>query len=106
MALRVLSKIGDAIVVKDWLGHRDIRSTMEYAQICKRVAQPELQNPRIARAGNSPEECGAERSGGVAEVHAVERIEELRPEFDLVRLRIRHREVLEQRQIQIHERGS
>src|SRR6266851_4202512 len=72
----------------------------------KRIAQPKLENPRIARAGNPPEEGGTVRPGGVAEVHAVERIEELRPEFDLVCLRIRHREVLEQRQIQIHRRGS
>jgi hypothetical protein len=65
-----------------------------------------VENPRIAGAGNPPEKSGTVRPSGIAEVHAVERIEELRPEFDLVRLRIRHREVLEQRQIQIHRRGS
>jgi site-specific recombinase XerD len=32
-ATHLLAKGADVIVVKDWLGHRDIRSTMEYAQI-------------------------------------------------------------------------
>src|SRR5207249_2193229 len=72
--------------------------------LSERITQPELQDPRIARARDPSEQRGGETRGRVAQVHAVKRIEELRAEFDLVLLRIRHGEVLEQRKVEIYWR--
>src|SRR6476620_6385942 len=61
----------------------------------KRIAQPQLQNPRIAGAGDASEQTGAERRGRISQVHPVEGVEEFRPELRLVTVRIRHHEGFE-----------
>src|SRR5438874_8208795 len=72
----------------------------------ERVAQTQLNDPRIVRAGDPAEQTGTEIGIRVPEVHAIERVEELGPELRPLVFRERHRERLEDRKVEIGVTGS
>ena len=76
-------------------------NTITCVLILEGVPQPQLQDARIAGAGDPAEQTGAERGSRVAEVDAVQRIETFYAELDLVALREWHGEGFKNRKIEI-----
>src|SRR6185312_6235907 len=67
----------------------------------ERVAQPELQDARIAGAGDPAEQAGVRGRVRISQVHAVERVEAFGAKLHSVMFGPRHCEDLEQREIQV-----
>ena len=65
----------------------------------KAVPHAKLQNARVSGARDASKHGGCERRVRIAEIRMVEKVEDLESEFKLVRLRVRHAEVLESREV-------
>src|SRR5438105_1896210 len=76
------------------------------ARRSERIAQPQLYNPRVASARDSSEQVIGKACIRIAEVDAVERIEELCSKLKFMAFRKRHRERFEERQICVCESRS
>ncbi len=71
----------------------------------ERIPQTHLKDARVVRPCDPSEERGTEADGRIAEIHAVERVEHLEAVLQLVLIRVRHREGLEQRRVEIGVAG-